>query len=60
MYFVFLIKNMMMPSNQPRKSVIKRDADNAYCPVWNIPNGTFCFSSVMKVQTELEFKLNVI
>ena len=49
MYFVFLIKNMMMPSNQPRKSVIKRDADNAYCPVWNIPNGTFCFSSVMKV-----------
>ena len=48
-HFAFLIKNMMIPSNQQEKSVIKRDTDNIYCPVWNVLNKTFFFSSVMKV-----------
>lgn len=59
MYIDFLIKNIMIPTNQQIKSVIKKDVDNGYCLVQNVPDWIFFLSSVMKEQIELEFKLNV-
>ena len=43
MYIDFLINNIMIPTNQQIKSVIKKDADNGYCPVQNVPDWIFFF-----------------
>ena len=43
MYIDFLFNNIMIPTNQQIKSVIKKDADNGYCPVQNVPDWIFFF-----------------